>query len=60
MLSPSGGALSSCSEDDDPAGGGGSCAGGVRRGMQGAVPWRAFMRSRALQALAYTHFCNNW
>jgi hypothetical protein len=25
-----------------------------------AVPWRAFLRNRPLQALAYTHFCNNW
>ena len=25
-----------------------------------SVPWRAFIRNRPLQALAYTHFCNNW
>eukprot|EP00878_Enallax_costatus_P007855 GHUV01008220.1.p1 GENE.GHUV01008220.1~~GHUV01008220.1.p1 ORF type:complete len:452 (+),score=188.23 GHUV01008220.1:873-2228(+) len=25
-----------------------------------SVPWRAFLRSRAVQALMYTHFCNNW
>lgn len=25
-----------------------------------AVPWRAFVRARPVQALAYTHFCNNW
>lgn len=24
------------------------------------VPWRGFVRNRPLQALAYTHFCNNW
>ena len=24
------------------------------------VPWRAFLRCRPVQALAYTHFCNNW
>lgn len=24
------------------------------------VPWRAFLRNRPVQALAYTHFCNNW
>lgn len=25
-----------------------------------AVPYRAFLRSRPVQALMYTHFCNNW
>ena len=24
------------------------------------VPWRGFLRSRPVQALAYAHFCNNW
>ncbi|KAK9804238.1 hypothetical protein WJX72_002847 [[Myrmecia] bisecta] len=24
------------------------------------VPWRGFLRSRPVQALAFTHFCNNW
>lgn len=24
------------------------------------VPWRGFLRNRPVQALAYTHFCNNW
>lgn len=24
------------------------------------VPWRAFLRNRPVQALAYVHFCNNW
>lgn len=28
--------------------------------ITGSVPWRAFLRSRAVQALMYTHFCNNW
>ena len=27
---------------------------------QQTVPWRGFLRSRPVQALAYTHFCNNW
>lgn len=25
-----------------------------------AVPWRAMLRCRAMHALIYTHFCNNW
>ena len=25
-----------------------------------SVPWRAVLRNRPVQALAYTHFCNNW
>lgn len=24
------------------------------------VPWRAFIRERPVQALMFTHFCNNW
>ncbi|GMH37108.1 hypothetical protein BSKO_04981 [Bryopsis sp. KO-2023] len=24
------------------------------------LPWRAMLRNRPLQALMYTHFCNNW
>jgi ACS family sodium-dependent inorganic phosphate cotransporter len=24
------------------------------------IPYRAFLRSRSVQALAYAHFCNNW
>lgn len=24
------------------------------------IPWRAFFRNQAVQALGYTHFCNNW
>ena len=24
------------------------------------VPWRAFFRNQPVQALAFTHFCNNW
>ena len=27
---------------------------------QPQVPWRGFLRNRAVQALAYVHFCNNW
>ena len=27
---------------------------------QQTVPWRGFLRNRPVQALAYTHFCNNW
>lgn len=27
---------------------------------QDAVPWRGFLRNGPVQALAYTHFCNNW
>lgn len=34
---------------DEPAG----------KAKQG-VPWRAFLRCRPVQALAYVHFCNNW
>lgn len=36
---------------EDRSGGGGAAA---------AVPWRAFLRNRPVQALACTHFCNNW
>lgn len=25
-----------------------------------SVPWRAFLRNRPVQALAFTHFTNNW
>jgi ACS family sodium-dependent inorganic phosphate cotransporter len=28
--------------------------------IAGSVPWRAFLRSRAVRALMFTHFCNNW
>lgn len=24
------------------------------------IPWRSFLRNTPIQALAYTHFCNNW
>lgn len=41
---------------DSHSGGGGHAAGPI----SGTVPWRAFLRSRAVQALMYTHFCNNW
>lgn len=29
-------------------------------GADEAVPWRAMFRCRPLQALMFTHFCNNW
>eukprot|EP00877_Chromochloris_zofingiensis_P006979 jgi/Chrzof1/2534/Cz11g19070.t1 len=41
---------------DHEASHGGHAAGPIA----GTVPWRAFLRSRAVQALMYTHFCNNW
>ena len=28
--------------------------------LSGHVPWRAFLRSRGVRALMFTHFCNNW
>lgn len=28
--------------------------------IAGNVPWRAFLRSKAVRVLMYTHFCNNW
>ena len=34
--------------------------GGVPISAQQVVPWRAFLRNRPVQALAFTHFCNNW
>ena len=38
---------------------------GAESGMAAAaagepVPWRAFLRNRPVQALAFTHFTNNW
>lgn len=47
---------------DDGANGAGaplSSHGGVINHSE-TVPWRGFLRNRAVQALAYTHFCNNW
>jgi ACS family sodium-dependent inorganic phosphate cotransporter len=38
----------------------GSHGGHAAGPISGEVPWRAFLRSRAVQALMYTHFCNNW
>lgn len=38
---------------------GGSHGGGVISHKQ-SIPWRSFLRNRPIQALAYTHFCNNW
>eukprot|EP00879_Flechtneria_rotunda_P007767 GHRR01008140.1.p1 GENE.GHRR01008140.1~~GHRR01008140.1.p1 ORF type:complete len:454 (+),score=181.13 GHRR01008140.1:395-1756(+) len=43
-------------EQHDSGSHGGHAAGPIT----GSVPWRAFLRSRAVQALMYTHFCNNW
>lgn len=34
--------------------------GAVISGSPASLPWRAFLRSRAVQALMFTHFCNNW
>lgn len=28
--------------------------------LEAAVPWRAILRSEAVRALMFTHFCNNW
>ncbi|KAL3151747.1 hypothetical protein ABBQ38_012724 [Trebouxia sp. C0009 RCD-2024] len=35
-------------------------AGKLDASGQQPVPWRGFLRNRPVQALAYTHFCNNW
>ena len=34
--------------------------GGFAGGKEQQVPWRAFLRNRPIQALGFTHFCNNW
>jgi len=39
---------------------GGSHGGHAAGPISGDIPWRAFLRSRAVQVLMYTHFCNNW
>lgn len=39
---------------------GGSHGGHAAGPISGNVPWRAFLRSRAVRVLMYTHFCNNW
>jgi ACS family sodium-dependent inorganic phosphate cotransporter len=38
---------------------GGGHGGAIPRNVA-AVPWRSFLRSPPVRALAYTHFCNNW
>lgn len=57
----SGAAVASVENEEDAAHamGGHGGHGGVISHTQ-AVPWRAFLRNRPVQALAYTHFCNNW
>lgn len=47
---------SSSSDASHDASHGGHAAGPIA----GSVPWRAFLRSKAVRALMYTHFCNNW
>jgi ACS family sodium-dependent inorganic phosphate cotransporter len=44
-------------EDHSSSGSHGGHAAGP---LTGTLPWRAFLRSRAVQVLMYTHFCNNW
>jgi ACS family sodium-dependent inorganic phosphate cotransporter len=39
---------------------GGSHGGHAAGPISGDIPWRAFLRSRAVRVLMYTHFCNNW
>jgi len=47
---------SSSSSEDSHGSHGGHAAGPI----SGTVPWRAFLRSKAVRVLMYTHFCNNW
>lgn len=37
---------------------GGHGGGGISHKQR--IPWRSFLRNTPIQALAYTHFCNNW
>jgi MFS transporter, ACS family, solute carrier family 17 (sodium-dependent inorganic phosphate cotransporter), other len=46
-------------ESSISAGSSGGHGGGVISHKQ-RIPWRSFLRSTPIQALAYTHFCNNW
>ncbi|KAI8468569.1 MAG: major facilitator superfamily domain-containing protein [Monoraphidium minutum] len=39
---------------------GGGHGGHATGPLSGSIPWRAFLRSRGVRALMYTHFCNNW
>jgi ACS family sodium-dependent inorganic phosphate cotransporter len=48
---------SHAAEDHSSSGSHGGHAAGP---LTGTLPWRAFLRSRAVQVLMYTHFCNNW
>lgn len=32
----------------------------AEQASQNEVPWRAILRSQAVRALMFTHFCNNW
>lgn len=60
--SGTGAAVASMECEDDAAvhaAGGHGGHGGVISHTQ-TVPWRAFLRNKPVQALAYTHFCNNW
>ncbi len=34
--------------------------GGAVISLKQRIPWRSFLRNTPVQALAYTHFCNNW
>jgi ACS family sodium-dependent inorganic phosphate cotransporter len=48
--------LGHSSSSSGDAGHGGHAAGPIA----GSVPWRAFLRCKAVRVLMYTHFCNNW
>jgi ACS family sodium-dependent inorganic phosphate cotransporter len=43
--------------DADGSSGGSSSAAAAAAPV---LPWRAFLRSQAVRALMFTHFCNNW
>lgn len=51
--------LEAAAHDDGAALAGHGGHGGVID-ARAPVPWRAFLRSPALLALGYTHYCNNW
>lgn len=52
----SSGSTSSTSTTTSGAGAGASSSSSSDK----AVPYRAFLRSSSVQALMFTHFCNNW
>jgi ACS family sodium-dependent inorganic phosphate cotransporter len=58
-LGSAGSSVSSSSQHDLDSSSG-SHGGHAAGPLAGVVPWRAFLRSRAVRALMYTHFCNNW